>query len=213
MKAREFSFLLLLASSCLFPASVFAIGDAQFTINNNGISSWRLDSYSPAEANVGPLAVPNPTLNLVINKRYEITDPNFGVHPFELIAKGSSAAQDTVLLSNRSGITGAFESDSNVAWQDTGTSVVSFTLTNTLANAMSPDGSHVPGYRCGIHTTAMRGNINIKPAPVCGDPAHLPLPGDINSDCFVDLFDFSLMANDWLDCTSPDPNCGYLPWP
>jgi len=214
MKAKGFSHsgLLPFLMLCSFSVSVFAQSDAQFTINNNGLSSWRLDSYSPPEANVGPLAVANPTLNLVRSKRYEITDPNFGAHPFQLIAKGATSAQDTVLLSYGA-VVGTFESDPNVNWQDTGTAIVSFTLTNALANAMSPDTNHVPGYRCGIHTTTMRGNINIKAAPVCGDPNHLPLPGDVNHDCFVDFFDFALMAQNWLDCTSPDPNCGYLPWP
>jgi hypothetical protein len=198
---------------CFFSAPVFAQSDAQFTVVNNGLSSWQLDSYSPAEANVGPLAVANPTLNLVINKRYDITDPNFGAHPFELIAKAASAAQDTILLSARVGVTGTFESDSNVAWQDTGTAVVSFALTDALAAQMSPDANHVPGYRCGIHITTMRGNINIKAAPVCGDANHPLLPGDVDGNCYVDLFDFSLMAQNWLGCVSPDPNCGYLPWP
>jgi hypothetical protein len=216
MKTREFSrsSLLLLASFCLFPASVFAIGDAQLAINNNGLTSWRLDSYSPAEANVGPLAVANPTLNLVIGKRYDITDPNFVAHPFQLIAiaKSGTSATDMILLSYGATV-GTFESDPNVGWQDTGTSTATFTLTSALANAMSPDVNHVPGYRCGIHTTTMRGNINIKPAPVCGDSNHPFLPSDINHDCFVDLFDLALMTQNWLDCTSPDPNCGYLSWP
>jgi hypothetical protein len=215
MKTREFSLscLLILVSFCLFPASVLALSDAQFTVVNNSFSSWRLESYSPPEANVGLLATPNTTFNLVINKRYDITDPNFSAHPFQLIAaKAIPTAQDTILLSFGATV-GSFESDPNVAWQDTGTSTVSFTLTAALANAMSPDINHVPGYRCGVHTGTMRGNINIKAAPVCGDLNHPFLPGDITHDCSVDFFDFAMFANNWLDCTSPDPNCGYLPWP
>jgi hypothetical protein len=206
------SYLIIFALLYAFSPSVFAQSDAQFTLNNNGMSSWRLDSYSPPEANVGPLAVANPTLNLVISKRYEITDPNFGPHPFQLIAKAASSGGDVILLSQGSGV-GSFESDPNVAWQDTGTAVIAFTLTPALANAMSPDANYVPGYRCIAHPTTMRGNIIIKAEPVCGDPAHKPLPGDINQDCYVDFFDFALMTQNWLDCVSPDPNCGYLPWP
>ncbi|MGD0077288.1 MAG: hypothetical protein ABSB91_01530 [Sedimentisphaerales bacterium] len=207
-----YSHLLTFVLLCTFSSSVFALSDAQFTINNNGLSSWRLDSYSPAEANAGPLAVANPTLNLVIGKRYDITDPNFAAHPFQLIAKAAAAAQDTILLSTGATV-GSFESDPNVAWQDTGTATVSFTLTAALANAMSPDANHVPGYRCGVHTTAMRGNINIKAAPACGDPNHLPLAGDINGDCYVDFFDFALMAQNWLNCVAPGPPCNFMPWP
>jgi hypothetical protein len=59
----------------------------------------------------------------------------------------------------------------------------------------------------------MRGNINIKAAPVCGDADHQPPQGDIDGDCFVDFFDFALMAQNWLDCVSPEPDCGFLPWP
>jgi hypothetical protein len=196
-----------------FSSPVFGLSDAQFTINNNGLTSWRLDSYSPAEANVGPLAFANPTLNLVIDKRYQITDPNFTAHPFQLIAKAANAAQDAILLSMGSGV-GSFESDANVAWQDSGTGVVTFTLTDTLAAAMTNPGlGQIPGYRCSIHTTTMRANINIKAAPVCGDANHQPPPGDIDGDCFVDFFDFALMAQNWLNCVSPDPDCGYLIWP
>ena len=208
-----YSHLMTFVFLCAFSSSVFAQSDAQFTLNNNGISSWRLDSYSPPEANVGPLAVQNPTLNLVIGKRYEITDPNFGPHPFQLIAKGASAGQDAVLLS-QGGAVGSFESDPNVAWLDSGSAVITFTLTDALAIAMSNPGlGQIPGYRCGIHTTTMRANINIKAAPVCGDASHQPLPGDVNQDCYIDFFDFALMAQNWLGCVSPDPDCGYLPWP
>jgi hypothetical protein len=193
-------------------SSALAQSDAQFTVANNGLSSWRLDSFTPPEANIGPLGVANATFNLVIGKRYDITDPNFSAHPFQLIAKAATAAQDINLLSFGAGV-GTFESDPNVAWVDTGTATVSFTLTPELAAAMSPDVNHVPGYRCGVHTTTMRGNFNIKAAPVCGDPNHPLPPGDLNGDCYVNFFDFAVMAQNWLGCTSPDPNCGFLPWP
>ena len=35
----------------------------------------------------------------------------------------------------------------------------------------------------------------------CGDPTHPHLPGDINLDCRVNLIDFSMMAENWLQCT------------
>ncbi|MHC4773137.1 MAG: hypothetical protein ACYS8S_06100 [Planctomycetota bacterium] len=35
----------------------------------------------------------------------------------------------------------------------------------------------------------------------CGDPTHPHLPGDVNLDCRVDLVDFSMMAENWLECT------------
>ena len=212
MCSNHSRFLLVLLF-CSFSVPVFAQSDAQFTINNNSLSSWRLDAYSPAEANVGPLATSNPTLNLVIGKRYEVTDPNFTGHPFQLIAKGASAAQDTVLLS-MGAVIGSFESDSNVAWLDSGAGVITFTLTDTLAAAMSNTGlGQTPGYRCANHPSTMRADINIKAAPVCGDATHQPPPGDVDGNCYVDFIDFALMAQNWLDCVSPEPPCGYLPWP
>lgn len=30
------------------------------------------------------------------------------------------------------------------------------------------------------------------------------LPGDLNFDCFIDLKDFAILANDWLKCTMPE---------
>ena len=38
--------------------------------------------------------------------------------------------------------------------------------------------------------------INPGGQPYCPNP----LPGDINGDCHVNLFDFILMANDWIEC-------------
>ena len=33
------------------------------------------------------------------------------------------------------------------------------------------------------------------------EPGYVPIPGDFNEDCYVDLSDFSLMATHWLECT------------
>jgi hypothetical protein len=36
----------------------------------------------------------------------------------------------------------------------------------------------------------------------------IPLPGDINGDCYVDFHDFQIFAANWLHCGNPlDPNC------
>lgn len=35
------------------------------------------------------------------------------------------------------------------------------------------------------------------------------LQGDLNTDCYVDIKDFALLANGWLECSNPDDlNCG-----
>jgi len=57
-------------------------------------------------------------------------------------------------------VTGSLEADPGVNWQDTGTSTVSFTLTQDLYNAMTVTGK-IPGYRCGAHVSTMRGNFTV----------------------------------------------------
>jgi hypothetical protein len=38
----------------------------------------------------------------------------------------------------------------------------------------------------------------------CGDLCHPILLGDINQDCYVNIADFSLYIESWLECTHPD---------
>ena len=46
-----------------------------------------------------------------------------------------------------------------------------------------------PGYRCGVHVGAMRGDFVI-----CqGTPL-----GDLDNNCIVDLLDYSLFAQNWM---------------
>jgi hypothetical protein len=48
--------------------------------------------------------------------------------------------------------------------------------------------------------------------PRCGDAEYRHyLPTDMNRDCKVNMKDFSLFTDNWLDCTDPDPPCSYLP--
>jgi glucose/arabinose dehydrogenase len=161
----------------LIVAVVFVLGIVQsalavegWTFSNGGvlgIGGWTLDSYFPSTSGLGTAGPTlNQTLTIQIGKRYQITDTNFTVHPLEIIAKGTTSAGDIVLLSMKSLVTGSFEADPGVNWQDTGTNTVSFTLTQALYNAMIPDVNHIPGYRCGVHITTMRGNFNIiQPLP------------------------------------------------
>ena len=47
--------------------------------------------------------------------------------------------------------------------------------------------------------------------PMCGDFDH-PYPvGDLSEDCYVGMEDMILLAQYWLDCTDPDPPCGFTP--
>ena len=147
--------------------------DVSITLGDSGFSGYVLNSFSPPEAAVGTIGTLNPDLKLVYRKRYEITVVNFVAHPLDILAKATSAASDVVLLSMAPGITGSLESDSEILWEDTGTGTVRFTLTPKLYAAMTAGGL-VPGYRCQVHVTTMRGNF-----VVVGDPVANPIPASI----------------------------------
>jgi glucose/arabinose dehydrogenase len=147
--------------------------DVSITLGDSGFSGYVLNSFLPADAAVGTIGALNPDLKLVYRKRYEITVVNYVSHPLDILARATSAASDGVLLSMAPGITGSLESDSEILWEDTGTGTVRFTLTPKLYAAMTAGGL-VPGYRCQVHASSMRGNF-----VVVGDPVANPIPASI----------------------------------
>jgi glucose/arabinose dehydrogenase len=147
-------------------SSITAFGqgtDLAWTFGNVGFSSYRLDAISPGGAGLPSLGSQDPTLPLDLGGRYQVKVTSYAVHPFEVIAKGSSASQDTVLLSMS--VSGPFESDPDVAWQDDGKGTVRFTLTTRLYQAMV-EGGRVPGYRCRPHASLMRGDFTVASLPI-----------------------------------------------
>ncbi|MHC4510256.1 MAG: PQQ-dependent sugar dehydrogenase [Planctomycetota bacterium] len=149
--------------------------DVAWTFGNVSSSSYRLDAFEPDDAGLGAsLGSEDPALTVQIGKRYQVKVTNFGPHPLEILAKGSSAGSDTILLAQGSRA-GPFESDPEVAWQDNGSGTVTFTLTPGLHDAMLASG-HVPGYRCGVHIFSMRGNFDVLPAAE-PEPDPDPKPG------------------------------------
>jgi glucose/arabinose dehydrogenase len=151
--------------------------DVAWTFGNVGSSSYRLDAFEPGDAGLGAaIGAEDPTLTVRVGRRYQVTVTNFGPHPFEVLAKGTSAGADTVLLSMGSR-TDPFESDPEVEWVDNGAGTVTFTLTAGLYNAMT-DSDHVPGYRCKAHVFTMRGNFDVlvEPEP---EPLDDPIPEPI----------------------------------
>lgn len=163
--------------------------DVAWTLDNNGIQSYVLKSIEPNYVNLGPLDGEDPNLTVHLGRRYQVTVVNFSAHPFQVIAKGETDVNDTFMLS-MGGAVGSFESDANVAWEDTGSGTVTFTLTPDLYDAMKTL-NRVPGYRCGIHSSNMRGNFLICPTAI---------PGDANSDCRIDFIDLAIIASHWLEC-------------
>ena len=168
--------------------------DFAWTFSNSGIQSYLLDSFEPNDIDFGIIGAQDPTLTLHLGKRYQVTVINYSAHPFQVIAKGVTSAEDTIILSMGATV-GSLENDPNVAWADNGLGTVTFTLSLSVYNAMKvPD--KAPGYRCGIHSSNMRGDFNI-----CMNP----IPGDINFDCRLDLADFAIIASHWLECNLDPP--------
>ncbi len=157
-------FLVSAVLTLLSSAAVFGqVYDATWTFGSVGFSSYRLDAFSPGGPGLPPLGSEDPTLSLELGGRYQVRVTGYTSHPFEIIAKGSSASQDKVLLSMS--IAGLFESDPAVAWQDDGKGTVRFTLTTRLYQAMV-EGGRVPGYRCRPHASLMRGDFTVAGLPI-----------------------------------------------
>lgn len=147
--------------------------DVAWTFGNVGAFSYRLDDFSPADADLGAsIGREDPTLTIHIGRRYQITVTNYTAHPLQVLAKGASAGADIPLLSMGT-TTSPFESDPDVAWEDDGAGTVTFTLTLNLYNAMT-ESDRVPGYRCRPHASLMRGNFNVLGLPLI-DPIPEPI--------------------------------------
>jgi len=150
--------------------------DVAWTFGNVGSSSYRLDAFDAPGVGFGEIGGQNPTLPLELGKRYQVTVTNYTVHPFEVLAKGSSVSQDMVLLSMA--VQGPFESDPEVAWQDNGKGTAAFTLTSSLYQAMA-EGGRTPGYRCRAHPVQMRGDFTVAGLPIAERIAPSPVAIDL----------------------------------
>jgi glucose/arabinose dehydrogenase len=166
MNAQKFTIMVVAVMTFIFSISATVEAsshDVGWTFGNVSSASYRLDAVEPGDAGLGAnLGSEDPTLTVQIGKRYQVKVTNFGPHPFEVIAKSSSAGSDIVLLA-QGNVAGPFESDPEVAWEDNGSGTVTFTLTAGLHEAMLQSGN-VPGYRCRAHIFTMRGNFNVLPA-------------------------------------------------
>jgi hypothetical protein len=165
---KKLALLLLLV---ILPSAALA-QDGTWTFGAIGTSDYRLDAVSSTDIFAGTLPANDPTLNLTVGLRYQATVA--AGHPLALLAKGATPAADTVLLV-QGAATGTLEADPGINWVEAG-NTVTFTLTQTLVNAMNVSG--IPGYRCNAHPSGMRGNFNIitPPAvPLLDPPAWMAL--------------------------------------
>ncbi len=142
---------LLLGIAVLPPAGALAQSvDVSWTFGNVDMSAYRLDAYQPAGIEFAPVGTENPTLPLRLGGRYEVKVTNYSFHPLEIVALGTFASQDRVVLSMAS--QGTLESDPSVAWEDNKQGTVRFTLSAGLYQALT-EGGRKPGYRCQPHAS------------------------------------------------------------
>jgi glucose/arabinose dehydrogenase len=148
--------------------------DVTWTFGNDGFQDYILaDISDPSLSADGP---DDPTITLEVGKRYQVSVPSFISHPFQVIAKGETDGQDTVLLAMEP-TEGSFQNDPDVNWDYDGFGTAAFTLTAALAEAMNGTADQRPGYRCGVHTSTMRGDFVILGGG--GEPVDDPFPETI----------------------------------
>lgn len=147
----------------------FAQVDESWTFSDDGVDNYILTdsgSVSSSELYSGSFPASDPTINLVVGQRYQVTVTNASTHPFQLLAKGPVFSDDIILASQGTAV-GSMESDPGLNWTDDGLSTngaVEFTLTSDLVTAMNDASGGItraPGYRCGVHISTMRGDFNI----------------------------------------------------
>ena len=163
MNARMLSALAILTSLGIASAD----SDFQWTFDNLGLISYTIESVSSSSVYDGPLDAQDPTITLMVGKRYEVTVVNNNIHPFQVIAKAASSGGDVILLS-QGPTAGTLEGDGAVGWSDDGlgsNGKVEFTVTLPLIEAARAGGL-APGYRCGVHVASMRGDLAIVGEPV-----------------------------------------------
>lgn len=85
-----------------------AQSDFQWTFNNDGTADYTLTAVSSSQVFDGTLPAADPTIALIVGKRYEVTAVNSAVRPFEVLAKGSDSSSDVVLLSQKGSLEPSF---------------------------------------------------------------------------------------------------------
>lgn len=163
--------MFLIAIVLLLANISLAASDLQWTFQINSTFNYTLSSASSPQVFAGNLPADDPTLNLILGRRYGVTVTDIS-HPLQIIAVAGGA--DTVLLAQ--GATGGLlESDASIQWVDSGTGLVEFTASASLFNALTQGGA-TPGYRCEVHPTDMRGTFALFGN---GTPIANPIPATI----------------------------------
>jgi len=131
----------------------YGASDFQWTLDVSGTSAYVLTTVSSPKVYAETLPANNPTINLILGQRYGVTNLNPAAHPFQIIAAGGTG--DVVLLSEGS-VVGSLEGDAGIAWIDSGTGTIEFTVTQSLVNAFAAGGGSA-GYRSQNQIATIRG--------------------------------------------------------
>src|SRR5947209_10536567 len=73
--------------------------NAKWSFGDTLTNAYVLSGYSAPDSNVGPIGALDPSLQLVIGARYAVTVADPIDHPLQIIAKGATAFDDVLLLS------------------------------------------------------------------------------------------------------------------
>jgi len=114
-------------------------------ITNLGTDAWVVSEVEGADDFADP-GLENPTFSMEVGQRYSFNNDGWPDHPFAFLDSNGNP------LLTQDG-TGSFESDSAVAWEDTGDEFA-FTLTQALA-------AEIDSYQCEVHSGDMRGDVAV----------------------------------------------------
>lgn len=184
--------------------AAFAQSDYQWTFGDDGMFNYILTSVSDPIVYDDTIPANDPTLNLLVGKRYAVTINDPFTHPFEVLAKGADFSSDIVLLSQA--VAGSLESDVDINWVESG-NTVEFTVTMTLVNEMR-QGGRTPGYRCAAHVADMRGDFDVFGAgtPIA-DPILDPI---VKGDIIIELQTIATGFPSPIGMAVPDDSTGRI---
>src|SRR5207245_1635247 len=87
------------AIECLEGRVLLCAGDAvKWSFGDTVTNDYTLSAVSSPDANLGTVGAHDPTLHLDIGTRYTVTIADRFDHPLQIIAKGATAFDDRVLL-------------------------------------------------------------------------------------------------------------------
>jgi hypothetical protein len=97
-----------------------------------------------------------------------------------------------------------------IYWEDDLNVLREYKYDNVWSDAVKTFSVSLPAGKIYVKVYSNLGSYTfyvISPEPRCGDLDHPYPPGDANKDCYVNLLDVAMMAENWLTCNDPNPPC------